>query len=303
MWIKFKKIIFKKLIIKYFLLIVFITISTILISIHTNFAFAIQSNNSVNVSAFVGDYFLNISGSASPYASIVLRINEDQFLNSTVADKDGYFTFSNEIIKKRLSEFCLIAVDFKKIGISEVCFSFPPAESVITKKDLFLPPTIGLVRTKIALGSSATVIGYTMPEAEVKIISNGKIIKTISDKSGYYTVEIFGLGLGENYIFAEATFKGKDSFKSKKGAMIIVLSVTDQFNNWLNDFFSRLWKYISNINFDILWMIFPLFILILMLLFRLYPRIFSIITKNKFWKKFLTKLKKKKLHHGWFIGY
>lgn len=82
-------------------MIVFITISTILISIHTNFAFAIQSNNSVNVSAFVGDYFLNISGSASPYASIVLRINEDQFLNSTVADKDGYFTFSNEIIKKK----------------------------------------------------------------------------------------------------------------------------------------------------------------------------------------------------------
>lgn len=116
-------------------------------------ASAASKSGSTQVFGSIGEFYLNISGFISPFASIVMT-SDGVFIRAIVADENDNFSISEVLIKKGFSHFCLDAIDFKRIGKSYTCFSFPPAEADITMTDIFLPPTLGLSREEIANGQT-----------------------------------------------------------------------------------------------------------------------------------------------------
>src|ERR1035437_3160478 len=97
------------------------------------------------VQASVGEFYLNLSGFVSPFASIVLS-SDGVLMRTTIADEKGNFSIPQVLIKMGFSHFCLDAIDFKRIGESYTCFTIPPATDSVTMNNIFLPPTLGLSR-------------------------------------------------------------------------------------------------------------------------------------------------------------
>ena len=164
-----------------------------------------MAKHAVTVEATIGQFLFNISGQISPNASIVLII-DGVTARATVADVNGYFSISGVLIKEGFSHFCLDAIDFKRLGESYTCFDIPPAQQSVTMKDIFLPPTLGLSRNVIAEGASVTAYGYSMPGALVTLyLSNGKVLTTYADKTGYYQFVIKDLKAGTYNLYTKAT--------------------------------------------------------------------------------------------------
>ncbi len=253
------------------------------------------------VLAQVGDYRLNLSGFASPFASIILTI-DGVFYRSAVADKDGRFSITDVLIKKGFDGFCLLHVDFKRLGESEACITVPPATGSVTKNDIFLPPTLGLQRAEIEAGSDAVAFGYTMPGATVTIhLGEGKSFTVIADANGYYEYTLEAVPAGEYQLFATAEYKGKPSEAPSRTVKLTALSLWDQLINFIrklwNDFVDRL----TGLGLGPLWLIFPLVPIITYLILRLWPERFTFIYDSKLYA--LMKPREKKLHHAWFVGY
>src|SRR5690348_1579703 len=69
--------------------------------------------HNIQVSASIGEIYLNLSGIIAPYASVIL-IADDNYLRSTVADSQGKFSLNDILVKRGFSQFCLEAIDFKR---------------------------------------------------------------------------------------------------------------------------------------------------------------------------------------------
>lgn len=279
-----------------------------LFSIFTSSVFSQKTNPKATfrteVSAAVGEFYLNVSGYISPYASIVMTATDGTFLRAAVADSFGNFYISQVLINRGFSGFCLVAVDFKRLGESTTCFSFPPAQNSITMKDLFLPPTLGLFKTEIAAGQTAIAFGYTMPGAKVTLhLNNGKILTTYADSRGYYEFNIKDLQAGKYLLFAKANYHNKDSLTPTKKILLKALSLWEQFLAFLRGLLSRLMSLFTSLALGPLWLGIPILILIIILILKLWPERFSFIYENKLLSFFSPKSKKKGLHHEWFIGY
>src|ERR1035437_8566963 len=183
----------KKFLPVFLILVIVITISASRVLAQVK----ISSSSAVQVQASVGQFYLSLWGYASPFASISLTF-DGVFMRATVADEKGNFIISQVLIKAGFTNFCLDAIDFKRIGESYTCFSIPPATASVTMKDIILPPTLGLSRTKVNEGGSATAFGYTMPKAKVTLHVNGELLTTYADNSGYYEFALKNLKAG-NY--------------------------------------------------------------------------------------------------------
>lgn len=256
------------------------------------------------VSAAVGELYLNVSGYVSPYASIVMTTADGTFLRAAVADGFGNFYISQVLIRRGFSGFCLTAVDFKRLGESTTCFSFPPAQKNITMTDLFLPPTLGLFKTEIAAGQTAFAFGYTMPGAKVTLhLSNGRTLTTFADSKGYYEFNIRDLKAGKYLLFAKANYQNKDSLTPTKKILLKALSLWEQFLAFLRDLWGRLMSFFTSLALGPLWLAIPILILIIILILKLWPERFSFIYESKLLSFFSKKPKKKGLHHEWFIGF
>jgi len=285
------------------LIIVFIF--TILFSARS-IAKSVDIQGPVNVSATVGEYYLDLSGWQSPFASIILT-SDGVFLRSTVADSTGTFNLSSILIKQGFSNFCLKAVDYKQVGTSETCFTVMPATASITKQDIFLPPTMALSATEIAEGKDVYFLGYTMPSAKVFLfISNGKVLTGQAEKSGYYSFKLAKVKAGKYTLYAKAQYQGKDSLTPNKKLSLWVLSWVEQLLNVIKDvFIRRLWMLLTSIILNPLWIAVPIFILIIILLLKIWPEKFTFIYQNSL-VLFLTKLFRrhpnKHLHHYWLLG-
>lgn len=227
-----------------------------------------QGSVQTEVQAQVGDFFLNLSGIASPFASIVVT-SDNTFLKSGVADLNGNFDISSVLIKKGFSNFCIEVIDFKRIGSSITCFSIPPATQSITMRDLFLPPTLGLFRAQIEEGFQAIIFGYTIPKAIVSLyFDNGKKFTTLADATGYYKFEISGLKAGTYKLYSKGDYKDKESLTPTKKAELRSVSK-------------------KKVSIGPLLIAIPIIILIIILIVLV-------------WR--LLK-RRKKLHHWWFVGY
>ena len=248
------------------------------------------------VQASVGQFYLNLSGFISPFASVVLS-SDGLFIIGTTADAQGNFVISNVLIKKGFSQFCLDAIDFKRVGESYTCFSIPPATASVTMKDIFLPPTLGLSRKTVTEGGSATAFGYTMPGAKVTLHINGELLTTTADASGYYQFLLKSLKAGTYSLYATANYQQKDSLSPTKKLQLVALSkqkeVSQQVVNTLTNWWDQLLKFLRNWLWNPLWLIIPILILIIILIRKLWGRQFA----NPF------KRKSHLLHHSWWMGY
>lgn len=254
----------------------------------------------VTVTAHVGAYLLNLSGLASPFASIILRSN-GVFYRSTTADENGYFEIDDISINKNFSQFCLEHIDYRNLGSSTACFTVPPAKNDITKKDIFLPPTIALQRSEITAGGNAVVFGYTMPHAKVTIhLQNGKTYEVTADEHGYYEVTLKNLAAGKYELFATAVYNGRPSENPTTTVKLTALSWWQQILEWIKDFFNWLWSILTGLGLGPLWFILLLIPLIIFLIVKIWPEQFTFIYDSQIYVFFHPR---KKLHHAWFVGY
>lgn len=263
-----------------------------------------KSSLRTTVGATVGEFYLSVSGEISPNASIVLTTPDGTFLRAGVADNRGNFYISQVMIKAGFSGFCLTAVDFKRIGESTTCFSFPPAKSSITMHDLFLPPTMGLLKNEIAAGSQAVVYGYTMPYAAVTMyLNDGTKLTVNADSTGYYKFTIKNLKAGTYQLFANAKYQGKQSLDPTKRLQLKALSLLEQIIAFIKDVIRRIIQFFTSTGLGPLWLLIPILILIIILILKLWPERFTAIYQSKLIKFFSKRFGKKRLHHWWWVGY
>jgi hypothetical protein len=260
----------------------------------------VNASLSNNVFARVSGIHLSVSGYISPYASIVMTSN-NIFFAATVADKNGDFSFPDIEINKNFPGFCLEAIDFKRIGTSYTCFNVDSTQGSIIKKDIFLPPTLGLSRTEIAENGEVTAFGYTMPLATVTVHVGGKILTTVADNTGYYEIKIKGIKAGRYEVYSMAVYNGVPSLTPSRKTELRALSWWEQIIAFFQELWRKLLKLLTSVYLNPLWLMLPILILIIILTIKIWPDRFSFIWSNKL-LSFLPK-RKKKLHHSWFIGY
>lgn len=262
-----------------------------------------KASQQTEVKATVGEFYLEVSGWIAPFASVIMTSN-GVFLRATVADENGNFYFAPILIKKGFSSFCLTAIDYKRLGESMTCFSFPPAKGSIVMKDIFLPPTLGLSRAEVPAGSSVKAFGYTMPFALVTLDMNGVKLTTTADKDGYYEFNLTNLKAGTYKLFANAEYKGKTSLSPTKYLQLKALSLWEQFLALLRDLWKKIVRLFTSIGLGPLWLGLPILILIIILILKIWPERFTFIYESKL-ARFLTKLlrRQKRLHHWWWMGY
>jgi hypothetical protein len=249
-----------------------------------------------DVQASVGQFYLNLWGYTSPFASISLTF-DGVFMRATVADEKGNFIISQVLIKAGFTSFCLDAIDFKRIGESYTCFTIPPATDSVTMKDIFLPPTLGLSRTTINVGGKATAFGYTMPRAKVTLHLNQQLITFYADASGYYEYDIKNLAVGTYSLYATANYQQKESLVPSKKLQLQALSQSQQISNQVGQTVSNWWdqllRFLRNWLWNPLWLVIPIIILIIILIRKLWGKHLPVIVKKK----------SRLLHHSWWMGY
>lgn len=254
----------------------------------------------IEVKASVGDFYLNLSGWMSPYASIILT-SDGVFMGASVADKGGNWSFKDVLIRAGFSRFCLTSIDFHRLGESEVCFTIPPANQSISMKDIFLPPTLGLSRNEVPAGGKVLAFGYTMPGAKVTLnLSNGQKLETFADGTGYYVFELNNIPAGKYQLFATAHYHEKDSLKPSKTIELLSLGWWEQFLAWLRWLWGLLVGLFTSLGLGPLWIGLPLLLLIILLILKLWPERFTFIYESRL-LGFLPK-HHKNLHHFWMDG-
>ncbi len=244
------------------------------------------------VGASVGQFYLSLSGYISPFASVVLTSN-GVFMQSTTADAQCNFSISQVLIKAGFSNFCLDAVDFKRVGESYTCFSIPPATASVVMKDIFLPPTLGLSRTTVNEGGSATAFGYTMPGAQVTLHVNGESLTAYADANGYYEFVLKDLKAGNYSLYSTAEYKQRQSLTPTKKLALESVSKPKQVANLVGNWWDQLLKFLKDWLWNPLWLVIPIIILIIILIRKLWGKRFT----NPF------RHEKHPLHHYWWMGY
>ncbi|MBP9716699.1 MAG: carboxypeptidase regulatory-like domain-containing protein [Candidatus Levybacteria bacterium] len=246
------------------------------------------SAQSTNVSASVGKYYVAFSGYVSPFASVVMS-QDSIFMASTVADPKGYFTLNNVFVNEGFTDFCMEAIDVKRVGDSYTCLKIDPVFEDTSKGEIFLPPTVGLSGQKINPGSSVFASGYSMPNAKVIInISKDIRIEVLGDQNGYYKYEIKDIPAGKYSLFATARYEEKDSEKPTRTKDLEALSLG-----------GLLQQNLLLILLIVLLVIVGIILLLILLSKRLRDKLKSIILRKPMPKKKIAPPK----HHSWFLGY
>jgi hypothetical protein len=248
------------------------------------------------VQAAVGEFYLNLSGYVSPFASLTLT-SDGIYLGGAVADANGNFVISQILINAGFSSFCIDAIDFKRIGESYTCFTIPPATASVTMNNIFLPPTLGLSRTTINAGGSATAFGYTMPKAKVTLHFNNVLFIVYADANGYYEVNLKNVPVGTYSLYSTANYQQKDSLVPTKKLQLTALSksaqVSQQVKQTVGNWWDQLLRFLRNWLWNPLWLAIPILILIIILIRKLWGKHLPIPVKKK----------SRLLHHSWWMGY
>ena len=255
----------------------------------------------VKVGASIGQFYINLSGYIAPFASVVL-VSDGNVLHSTTANASGYFSLPNILVKDGFSQFCLNGVDVKRLGQSQACFTIPPLHGNYTRTNIFLPPTIGLFRTQIQVGSNAIIWGYSMPGATVTVHSNdGKNYTVTADANGFYQVNALIAKAGSYDLTADAVYQQKSSEKPTNKVTLLAVTLAQQTNKTVTNFLTNLLKILGPLLLAI-----PIIILIFILYRKLrgLPIIPSFKLNPGEVKAFTFDylFRPRKLHHSWMKG-
>lgn len=198
------------------------------------FAGTVHAQNEVDVEGSVGRYYFSASGIVSPFASVVMT-SQDLFLSSTVANSEGRFALPQALVNDGFNNFCLEAIDIRRIGTSYTCFDTQPPERDFSKDEIFLPPTVGLSGRKIKPNSSITASGYTMPGSNVDVkLGEGYFVEAKANQDGYYKTEIKNeVPPGKYQLYATAVYGTKISEKPTRTFEIEVLGLLASIPIWI----------------------------------------------------------------------
>ncbi len=250
----------------------------------------------VSVGAQVGDFTINVSGLVSPNASIVLTDGNDNFLRSTVADATGNFMFSQVSMRTGFTQFCLEAVDFRRIGDTEACLQFAPVTQSRDFTNIFLPPTIGLFKKQINAGEEALIYGFSMPGAAVDI--NGQEQQKFSvtaDTTGYYEYRYKGVPAGKYLLSSTAIYQGMNSLPPQREVELEALSLATQLTTAAEETSTKTAELLLTSIWGFILLLLLLLVVITILLLLLKPGVrAAIIDRFK---------SKKHLHHDWYLQF
>jgi len=184
-----------------------------------------SDSKSINVNATVGaGITISISGLASPNASIVAIAN-GQFLASTTADANGLFSITDIAVNLGNTNICFTTIDFKKIGESVGCLDTGDITKNTNITNVYLPPTIGLLKKQITAGQETVVFGYSMPNSTISIvIENGQTITTTTDSSGYYQYKYQAVAAGKFTFKSSGNYQNAPSLDPQKGVTLEAIS-------------------------------------------------------------------------------
>ncbi len=250
----------------------------------------------VSVGAQVGDFTINVSGLVSPNASIVLTDGNDNFLRSTVADATGNFIFSQVSMRSGFTQFCLEAVDFRRIGDTEACLQFAPVTASRDFTNIFLPPTIGLFKKQINAGDEALIYGFSMPGAAVDVNARqGEKFSITADTTGYYEYRYKSVPAGKYLLSSTAIYQGLNSLPPKREVELEALSLATQLTTAAEESTTKTATLLLTSIWGFLLLSLLLLIVIAILLLLLKPGIRAAI---------LDRFKSKKhLHHDWYLQF
>lgn len=257
-----------------------------------------KPTNSPTPTLISKDVYINVSGLASPNATIVVT-SKEVFLTSLVANSEGFFSMKQVKVDQQNGTVCFDTTDFKRLGSSYVCLPIPNTKEKFTNDSVFLPPTMGLSARRITQDKSAYAFGYTMPNSAITThISANKSIQAQANDSGYYKVQVKDLPVGTYYLFATAKYEKIDSEKTDKPLELQSLTPTGLVVEETKDVLDRAFPWLVLIILAIL-------ILFIILLFskRFRKRIRQILhleEKNKVSSKVYVG-GSKKLHHDWML--
>ena len=134
-----------------------------------------------------------------------------------------------------------------------------------------------------------------MPNSQVILyLSNGQSITTRSDNLGYFSFLIRGLKAGKYTLYVKSEYNEKKSFSSVKGLQLTSLSLWGQFLEFLRNLWGRIVGFFSSLALGPLWLVIPIIILIIILIYKLWPEKFHVLFFNK---------RHHPLHHKWEFGY
>lgn len=183
-------------------------------------------SGTTNVTVTVAGFQLSVSGYIAPYASVALTINGN-VVTSVTADGNGDFSFTNIAIPKTTSTVCFDVVDYRQLGASQACITIVPVNGTVNRTNVFLPPTLGLQRTEVTVGSNALAFGYGMPGATINVHVNNVVGCTVvADKNGYYQCSILIQKAGSYELYADSVLNGKPSEQQLKKVLLKGLAVT-----------------------------------------------------------------------------
>lgn len=173
---------------------------------HPRSVYALETSNSINLSASINDTRVTIFGYTSPLSKVELTgIN---IYAATYSDNTGYFIFDKTILPKNPSELCLQSTDNESRTSSPVCISPPPATNYDTDiGPILLSPTLSLDKNTINPNSTVISSGQAIPNSPVSIYFyqvNDKaqsfvkeaqafslpVLTTTSDKNGYFSFNL-----------------------------------------------------------------------------------------------------------------
>jgi hypothetical protein len=239
-----------------------------------------QGSLPTTITASVGQFYVNISGFASPFASIVLSSN-GVLLRSTVADSSGRFFLSQVLVRDGKNKFCFTVVDFRHLGESQSCLEADIDKTPYSLSNILLPPTIAVSKKEVKTGETVYVFGYTMPNSKVTIrINKTQTITVQSDGLGYYTYKFEKLPVGTYALFASAKYKDKDSLEPLAGVTLKAVSLPAFVGRTLLDILRQIWKFLTT---SLALFVILVFVLLLFIFF--------------IWRR----LRSKKMHHDWFL--
>lgn len=259
----------------------------------------------VQVAASIGQYYVSLSGFIAPFASVVLS-TDNMVMRSVAADANGYFSISQVLVKQGFNHFCFTAVDVKRLGTSESCFQIPPVHGNYTRNNIFLPPTIGLFRTQIQVGSNAIIWGYSMPGALVTIhSSDGNNYTATAGKDGYYEIHKEITQAGSYDLSATAVLKKQNSEKPANKVTLVALTLAQSTGQSVTNWLKQLLTFLFNLPLGPLWLALPILILIFILWRKLqgkplFPTVGNPMDKEKLFFDYLVR--NKKLHHHYLKG-
>ncbi len=271
------------------------------------YAQSASQSGDVNIMVSINGYVLDLSGYIAPYASITLTSNGNVFA-STVADSQGNFSFSSVRVAKGFTTFCLDAIDFKRLGESEACFTIPPVTGPYSKSQIFLPPTLGVFRTSINVGDKALVFGYGMPGASISIKLDNKVIcEKNADEGGYYECNFAIQKEGSHEVYADSKLNSKASEPQLKRVLIKGIGLLKIANPT-----PAIGKNITNILFGLPGLLIALFLLFLLIILLIVwlrkanpawlPHVFVPDPKQSLRHAFDSLFRERKLHHWWMEG-